>query len=485
MPSEQGLPVAHLGSHPHLLGALLVGILVTTAAPAALDIYTATYEGTDEDFANPERGFYVQRSYDPARADRATGLDVEDLRRARARNITLVRLLYSLRQFRETPISQDLLARLAADFGRAREAGVKVILRFSYSSAIGQPDADLERILEHIGQLEPVLRANADVIAFMEAGFAGAWGEWHSSTHGLFDEGPGIRRPQVNERTRAIMERLLDALPQDRMVALRCPRFKWAFFGEEPLSLNEAFRGTPKARTGAHNDCFLASAEDMGTYTDRMEAEKAFYHQDNLFVPQGGETCSDGPRAQPYIGCANARKELAYLRYSTLNIDYHRGVLAVWEQGGCMLEIRRRLGYRYRLIESRGPATARPGAGFRISFTVTNDGWANLYNPRPVELVLRERGSGRRHRFQLSEDPRFWMPGEVRTVEADLRLPRDAAPGAAYEVFLHLPDAAPGLRERPEYAVRFANPGVWDAATGMNSLLRTVTAAPAQAPPED
>ncbi len=33
-----------------------------------------------------------------------------------------------------------------------------------------------------------------------------------------------------------------------------------------PLAANEAFNGTDKARIGFHNDCFLASADDYGTY---------------------------------------------------------------------------------------------------------------------------------------------------------------------------------------------------------------------------
>lgn len=190
--------------------------------------------------------------------------------------MSLVRMLYSLRDFRETPLPAEVLAALVADFERARAAGVKVIPRFSYSSAIGQPDASVERILSHLEQLKPALGANADVIAFFEAGCAGAWGEWHSSTNGLFDTTPGQGWPRVNAKTRAIVDKLLEVLPRDRMIALRWPRFKWDFFGEEPLSVKDGFGGTPKARTRAINDCFLASPDDMGAYTGRMAEEKAF-----------------------------------------------------------------------------------------------------------------------------------------------------------------------------------------------------------------
>jgi hypothetical protein len=55
---------------------------------------------------------------------------------------------------------------------------------------------------------------------------------------------------------------------------------------------------------------------------------------------------------------------MEYLRYTTLNIDYHRNVLAEWEKGGCMAEIRRRMGYRFRLLESRMPERVRPDGAF-------------------------------------------------------------------------------------------------------------------------
>ena len=463
-----------------LMLAGVAGFSWPVASPLGAGLQTSatiTYAASAEDFANPERGFFVQRSYNPARAN-ARPLMADEFRAVRDRQISLVRMLYSLAAHRESPIPAEYLARIEADFATARQAGVKLIPRFAYNSGpIGAPDAPIERMLAHLDQLTPVLRANADVLAFLEAGFAGAWGEWHSSTNGLFTSGTGAP-PTVNEKTRALAEKLLAALPVDRMIALRCPRFKTDLFGEAPLTAAEAFSGTPRARTGAINDCFLASPNDSGTFTKRMAEEKAFYHQDNLYVPQGGETCSTSAGAQPFIGCANALKEMAYQRYSTLNIDYQRGVLNGWDTGGCMPEVRRRLGYRHRLVDSRAPESVRPGGTFSLTLSVVNDGFANLYNPRPLEVVLRHQPTGRLYRLQTTEDPRRWVPGEPRTVELTGGVPVDAATGA-YDVLLHLPDAAATLRDRPEFAVRFANDDVWEPASGMNSLRRQVRVEPA------
>jgi hypothetical protein len=164
---------------------------------------------------------------------------------------------------------------------------------------------------------------------------------------------------------------------------------------------------------------------------------------------------------------------MAYLRYSVLNSSYHRGVLDGWEKGGCMPEIQRRMGYRFRLVGSAVPGNVKPGGAVRVSFTVSNDGWANLYNPRPVEIVLRNTATRQEFRLPVKSDPRSWMPGETKTVEATGNMPAEA-PAGSYEVLLHLPDAAPGLRSRAEYSIRFANQGLWEPSSGMNSLQQTI-----------
>ncbi|SPE42815.1 conserved hypothetical protein [Candidatus Sulfopaludibacter sp. SbA3] len=199
-----------------------------------------------------------------------------------------------------------------------------------------------------------MLRENADVLAFLEAGFIGTWGEWHDSTNGLMDH------------TREIVTKILDVLPPDRMLALRDPRLKTDLYGTAPLTPQEAYTGIPKARIGAHDDCFLASITDWGTYTRNIATEKAFYHQDNLFVPQGGETCNFKEDAQPFIGCENALRELAFQRFNSLNSLFQADVLELWTKDGCMPEIRRRLGYRPSggfLSEARRLGTA--GVGYR------------------------------------------------------------------------------------------------------------------------
>ncbi len=453
--------------NPALLAAFLAPVLCL-AQPARIE-----YRPSLENFPNPERGFYVQRRVDLPRS-RPDVLSPDSLRRWRSEGISLVRLYWMIEEFRDKPLSQEALDRIAAGFASVRQAGFKVIPRFAYNfGPIGAPDAPAERMLEHLEQLRPLLRANADIIAFMEAGFIGTWGEWHNSTHGLFDKIPNVWWHKLNDKSRAVVEKMFDVLPRDRMIAFRYPRVKMELFGDAPLSEAEAFSGSNKARAAAHNDCFLASANDRGTYTKDIEREKDFYRLDNRFVPQGGETCDAGERAQPFIHCPVALDQLAQFRYTTLNISYHPEVLRLWQKEGCMDEIRRRLGYRFRLLDSEiaGSVPVKGKLAGRIG--VINDGWGVMYNPRPLFLVLRPKGGGAPVRLATPFDPRRWPAGERRDLNFDLPLPASVNPGE-YELLLEMPDAYESLRSRPEYSVRLANEGVWDEASGMNSLLRTV-----------
>jgi hypothetical protein len=89
-----------------------------------------------------------------------------------------------LDDYRTSNIPAGVLSSYTTFFGLARSAGIKVIPRWSYNLGY-QPDTTLAWVLTHIGQLGPIWRDNADVIACLQAGFIGAWGEWHSSRNGL------------------------------------------------------------------------------------------------------------------------------------------------------------------------------------------------------------------------------------------------------------------------------------------------------------
>ncbi len=439
-----------------------------------------TYAASDENFPNPERGFYHQDTPLWMGTERYPQ-ETQNLQAMRNEGISLVRWYFLIDEYRDRVLDAEILSFIEGQFVAARAAGLKVIPRFAYNFPQGgedpyqEPDAPLDRVLAHIDQLTPILQNNSDVIAFMEIGFVGAWGEWHSSTNGLVEEG------NINTNSEAIVDALLNALPADRMIAMRYAPYKQALYGTAPLTEEQAFSGSPQARMGAHNDCFLASETDWGTYPEdasERDALRSYLNFDNRYVPQGGETCNSNAEAQPYIICENALRDLALIRFSALNIDYQEEVLEGWRTEGCFDEIARRLGYRFRLIDSVIPTEAQAGETFNINLTVINEGFASPYNPRGFEIILRSTTDG--SVYYLSPvnpvDVRLWLPddGEIQ-VQVETQLPNDL-PAGEYAVLLNLPD--PALYERPEYAIRLANGDLWEAETGFNDLVATVQVNP-------
>ncbi len=296
----------------------------------------------------------------------------------------------------------------------------------------------------------------------MEAGLIGAWGEWYYSTNKLNN----------TEDRRSVLFKILSVLPKERMVVVRTPKYKMDIFNltdKDWISKDSAFAETYRTRTGAHNDCFLAGVDDMGTYTsNRIAEDKAFLSMDNRFVPMGGETCGVfAPRSE----CPSAINEMAFIHFSVLNRDYNKKVLNSWS---CMDDVKRRLGYRFRMIDSQIPESVARGNALDIKLNIKNEGFAGPYNKRRCDLVLREKETGKRYRVSTGDDPRFWLPDSAITLNIKVGIPREM-PAGNYEVLLHLGDPVPTLTGRPDYSIRFANEQVWEEKTGYNSLLSFVS----------
>ena len=409
---------------------------------------TRSFVESSANLVNPERGFYVGLNL-------VAGTGAASVR---SRGHSLAIAIVRLDAYRDKPLDQPLLDALDAGFANVRANGIKVMLRFSYNSSFTD-DASKSRILQHIAQLAPVLARHQDVISVMQAGFIGAWGEWHSSTNGL---------DNTTDRT-DILNALLAALPASRAVQVRTPMFKSASFGGA-LTQEEAWSGTNRARLGHHNDCFLASANDLGTYASPAADWEAYVAQDGRFTPIGGETCKlNAPRTD----CPAAVAEMKTNHWSYLNLEYHQDVLGSWTTQGCMDDVQIGLGYRLVLQEVVHPDRASAGGALDLRVTLVNRGFAALYNQRPLVVVLTQ-GTTRREIPIEAIDPRRWEPGAPFSVDVHAALPADLAPGT-YRVSLWLPDADEALRGDPRYAVQLANEGVWDAERGENVIIPELT----------
>ncbi|MFG1989957.1 DUF4832 domain-containing protein [Actinoplanes sp. NPDC048988] len=206
------------------------------------------------------------------------------------------------------------------------------------------------------------------------------------------------------------------------------------------------------ARVGVHDDCFLAGTDDYGTFTGD---DATWLASSPILV--GGETCDVSARS----AWPNARAEMARYHWTYLNPSFDTDVLTSWGSGG-LAEAGRRLGYRIRLVKAVLPTTVKAGAKVTATITLVNDGYAAPAQNRPVRLVVGSKI------VSVPADLRTWVPGRQVTLEATF-----TAVQGAYS--LSLPDPAAGLAGRPEYAIQLANPRVWNAAKGWNSLGRSLT----------
>jgi hypothetical protein len=487
---------------------LFLGMLLMITGAAAQEI-SVSYKPSHEDFPNPERGFYLPVG---TKASRPFPLETARLRRmftgpqiqgkaTYAIRSTLLMREYTLDTFRQRPLSQDFLDLVDHDLDVIREAGLKVILRFAYINQthtgdcpdvykICPPYGDAPKaiVLQHIAQLAPLLKKHADIIAVLQEGFIGIWGEnFYTDYFGdPGNNGPGRIMDSSWRDRNEVLHALLQALPADRMIQVRTPQIKQKYVygpgadvGVAPLSAKEGFTATDAARIGFHNDCFLAGPDDYGTYYDygsstqpRQAANlpmRKYLQEDSRYIAFGAETCDDA--YSPENDCApvgHVEADMAAVHISFLNAAYNNDVNNDWDSLGCIGSIRQRLGYRLELRSGRFRSRATAGRPFSFVLLMRNAGYASPYNPRPVYLIFRNRTTGSEVALRCSADPRKWFSGGFEW-DGTVQLPAGMAPGR-YDLLLNFPDPYPSIAQRPEYSIRLANEDSWEERTGYNKL---------------
>ncbi|KAL3793013.1 hypothetical protein ACHAW5_003808 [Stephanodiscus triporus] len=245
--------------------------------------------------------------------------------------------------------------------------------------------------------------------------------------------------------------------------------------GGEAINSGNAFNGSHITRIGHHNDCFLASDTDYGTYTSPANSvEYAYLAQETKFTAMGGETCNPNP---PRSLCTTGKEELKLFHYTYINSAYHPAVLGNWTSGGCMNEIAALLGYRLVLKTGTFGSRAAPGGIVPYSIVVENVGYASLVNRRPFQLVLRENLTNATcGGIALEVDTRKWFGNESHAVLGNLVLPMNI-PVGNYALFLNLADDSERLRNDIRFKVKVANTGLNEAGTGMIDLQHSLIVA--------
>jgi hypothetical protein len=406
-------------------------LLALLAAPALAEPRVISFTPSDAEIANPERGWWLFV------ADDFAGATQEDFALTAAEGVTVAYGIVRLDDYRDTDLPQGFLEDLEQSFVWSRDHGLKIILRFAYNYPGSSfdyetaKDAPLPQVLRHIEQLAPVIAVNADTIVAMQAGFIGAWGEGHTSSNGL----------DTPESKATIRDALFAAVPDTIPLQWRYPPDILSWTGD--------------TRMGFHNDCFLSSPTDVGTYAEdpaRRETERAAMAALTDRHYFSGETCDADAEAARY-DCVSILREGAEFHLSALNRDYYDAFKTSWTAEGCHAEVAWKMGYRLRLVEAQID-------GSDLSLTIANDGWARPVQPRAL-IATAYLGNAAKGQTALSGTLDSIGAGETVTLAGT-----NAGLVTADRLCLSAPDQSPRLAPNAAYAIRFANsdqPGqAWD-----------------------
>lgn len=445
--------------------------------------YISQITANPDDFANPERGWYLSRGTDD--------VSLSSLNKYKNINITIVMLEADLGAYASKELDNRKLDEIKNAFSNARKAGLSVIFRAAYTFDDNDYDKDIHRepsdfnlILRHIEQLGPIFRENEDILFNVQAGFLGPWGEWHSSRFGPRKDDPAdqIYRQQVADA-------LLKEVPESVSIAVRRPEYiRSIVYGGTPpgkvpaVTAEEAFGDSKIARLAFHNDALMSEYTDMDTYIDKKyprEDELDWVHLQTRYTPMVAET----NQKSSYNDAENAIPLLDRINIQSLNVGYHPGVLQKWvkakKDGRSAFDyITIRLGYRFVLNSAEIKETDQYGANLRLDLEITNEGFGHLLKEKNFELILKQ--GNEIHRAKINEDVRrTWnksQPGEPPIKgEYYFKLPSSIGPGN-WDVYIGLVSTFSNLADNPAYSVRFADGrhssggNMWDAALGLNKI---------------
>ncbi|MGV3538234.1 MAG: DUF4832 domain-containing protein [Rufibacter sp.] len=473
-----------------------------------------------QDVANPERGFRTEILMDladltPAFNDRGQTRYRSDFSQILEQNassfqgkqdqIKLTQLyLYLDSTLIGKPIPEEQLQNLNLILEEVREAGFKAILRFAYQkqakptaecSAVNSisshaPMVQVRHIQQHLRQLSPVLAQHAGVIHAVQAGFVGAWGEWHNDFYG---------HPCSADSVRAVLQAVLQAVPPHRKMMVREP------------SLKRVANLLQNNRVGYHNDYFVLE-QGPHKYSDYSRGRKGISKHRRAFeksdfqqvLQEGFTTVVDGE--MPYDGVGDAwnlnqvlpddyafAKRLREHGYTSFSVVHNYATnIKAWKDkfvtasqlrkdkapvtDGYFLNhngkevprslyeyIRDHLGYRLQLVSATLPRTLHRAMQARVHVKLKNFGFAAPVNPRNAYLVLIG-PKGEVHSFKTNADLQNWYPANKtkapeHTLAFDLPVAGNVEPGQ-YQVGLWLPDAAETLKHNAAYAIKLPNKGV-------------------------
>ena len=379
---------------------------------------------------------------------------------------------------------------LRGSFENCRKNGSMIALRFRYDeNGYDDPEPDsFEQVLRHIQQIKDsgLLEEYADILAFVESGMVGKWGEQHG---GLYTS---------TDYKAQVLDAFIDAVPEPVSVTVRTPDTfaKWlgiergdlpdyeAALKDKELTEEQQHRLSQAYRVGLYNDGYMGSDSDLGTYASR-EKETAWLNRQCVTAYYGGEFSGNISFAKKYDTYLpeNAVPEMyrTHLSYINANIfqlykDYTFGESCDVEgvdnsayYGQTVFQfVRDHLGYRFVLRDAQHTAEVPQGGDLEYRLSVENTGFANPI-PKTKAYLLLEREGEYISCPLTAVDASKWASCTVNDVSGTVSLSGGLAEGE-WNIYFKLQMGDNAFYQDALRTVRFANEGVWNASLGANCI---------------
>lgn len=443
--------------------AALTAFLIAAQSLAAVVNFTEISATTN--LPNPERGEAkwsgndIVASYEPAStATAASG------------GHRMVMCRVNLSAYRTIAIDAGFISTLTANLADIRSKGLKCVIWMYYNFDQTGNDATPAQITAHLQQLAPTLNANADVIAYWKAGFAGNYGEWWGSSNGSTSASGKLTVRQAIESN----------VPENIIVQYRYPADIMTWYSTV-LGGENWYSGGIQARTGFHNDCWMSTDQvggvnDTGTYSNNTttgNAQRAYMQALSEFTPYGGEVSQSCPNPRDACSVVLTEAPAYHLTWiKDLASGDAAGYVSSWTSGGCLTTIRATMGYRIVYRSLTTPTSIAKGAVGTFALTLNNTGWSRMHHGRRVQVILKRQGgaetiTGTSYQT-LQILPSQSAPGTTMPMTIRVAVPGGAVSGT-YDVYLKIPDIwsttqARAFTVRP--AVVDGSGVVWNDSTG-------------------
>ncbi len=431
--------------------------LAVLAATTSVQAENVNFTPDNSVILNPERGLAKLMTVGDA--------SIAELSQLREDNHTIAWGLIRLDGYRNTSVlPAAIIDEIKRWLDEVRASRVKSVLRIVYHevTSFDSPEASLAIQDAHLEQLgAAVFIPYDDVIIAYQAGGIGAYGEW-------FYTPPSFTSSASRKQ---LLDKMFDVIADDAFVMVRTPYYKQEYEAS-------GGRNDRVYRTAHFNDCFLSNTDDTGTYAcypwpgncPAVDILQRYVSNDSPVVPVGGETCN----STVLNDCTQALNGMAYYGYSFINTLWFSSIRSKWENQGCFNTIATKLGYHFELVSAAVPDSISPSSNFTVSVTLKNTGWAPMYHTRPVYIRMMDANGNELLYYWTGADPRNWKANnQTYTISKTFVAPANIDTSSV-SLSLWMPDELPANYSIAEYAIRFANQGVWDAVNGNNLLKANI-----------